>query len=149
MKNIFLSLLASITLLHPLKAQTIHDTLYMAVDNNDQGYLNRLLNQGANVNYVKVLDDGTGTTPLITAVKKGNVDIIKVLIAHRVDVNLKDGSGNTALYYAALKGNKDAAKLLLENGARPENEQKVLAAAKQSGNKDLAAYIEKWLGQEK
>ncbi len=46
--------------------------------------------------------------------KKGNTDIIKLLVEHGADVNAKDKYGNTPLHKAY---DADTAKLLIENGA--------------------------------
>ena len=44
--------------------------------------------------------DAKGITPLMWAIKKGDVATVKQLLARGADVTLKDGAGNTALSYA-------------------------------------------------
>lgn len=54
------------------------------------------------------------------AVKSGNTEAVKNILASGVDVNAKDPQlGNTALIYAALNGDIKMVELLLEKGANP------------------------------
>lgn len=48
---------------------------------------------------------------------KNNVEIVKLLLKHDVNVNKKDNYFNTALHYACRSGNQHIIHLLLENNA--------------------------------
>lgn len=75
-----------------------------------------LLAHGANPNarlsspiLVRVHDRGDrnlgeGATPLMRAARKGDVDIMRLLVEHGSDVNLATADGSTALLYAAGLG---------------------------------------------
>jgi ankyrin repeat protein len=58
-----------------------------------------------------------GDTPLIQAINRGQLKVVKVLIAHGADVNLKNSSGVTPLDVAAREGHLEVVKLLIANGA--------------------------------
>lgn len=59
-------------------------------------------------------------TPLMEAASAGHVDIIKLLLKHRADVNSQSSTGNTPLMYACAAGHLDSVKTLLEAGAAIE-----------------------------
>ncbi len=56
--------------------------------------------------------------PLIDAVKTGDIDTVRALVAKRVDVNAAEADGTTALHWAAHFDNLAAADLLIRAGAR-------------------------------
>jgi alpha-tubulin suppressor-like RCC1 family protein/ankyrin repeat protein len=53
-----------------------------------------LIKAGANTNF-RITK--TGVTPLMTHVERGNIEVVKLLLAAGVEVNLKDNEGRTAL----------------------------------------------------
>lgn len=102
-----------------------------------------LLDNNADVNIHRTHD---GFTPLMAAVAKNDLTIVKLLLAKGADVNAKSKDGITALIVAAASDNKgsvitDIAKLLLEKGAdvnaKPEQGMSALTAAKKSNKQDL------------
>ena len=60
-------------------------------------------------------------TPLMVAVKAGNIEMAQLLIAAGADVNAHNEAriGNTALRLAATSGNSEMVKLLLDARANP------------------------------
>ena len=58
-----------------------------------------------------------GETPLIEAVKSGDVTTLRALMQQRVDVNLAEPDGTTALHWAAHRDDLGAADLLIGAGA--------------------------------
>src|SRR3981081_3723002 len=55
--------------------------------------------------------------PLVEAVKNGNIDTVRAIVAKRVDVNVAVVDGTTALHWAAHFDNLAAADLLIRAGA--------------------------------
>lgn len=73
-----------------------------------------LLKNGAKVNF----QDAYGIAPMHGAARTNKVDIIKMLIENKADVNLPTTTGKeTPLHYAARFNNPDVVKLLLDNKA--------------------------------
>lgn len=118
--------------------------LHWAAHWDDLGTAESLIGKGANVNAA----DDTGVTPLMlacingsasmvdrllkagalpnvgqetavmAAARTGNVDVMKLLLAHGGDVNAKESErGQTALMWAASEKHPDLVRLLLEKGA--------------------------------
>ena len=56
-------------------------------------------------------------TPLMAAVVKGNIEIVKLLISKNADVNIADANGTTALIYAVQFKNKAILTLLIKSNA--------------------------------
>jgi ankyrin repeat protein len=73
-----------------------------------------LIKNGANVNH----QDAYGVAPLHGASRTNRVEVVKILIENKADVNLPTTSGKeTPLHYAAKYNNPDVVKLLLTNNA--------------------------------
>mmetsp|Transcript_16608 Transcript_16608/g.38885 ORF Transcript_16608/g.38885 Transcript_16608/m.38885 type:complete len:300 (+) Transcript_16608:98-997(+) len=70
----------------------------------------------SNVNVADV----RGVTPLHFACRRGNVDVAKVLLEAKADVNLKTHLGRQPLHAVAEQGSTSLAKMLLEAGANIE-----------------------------
>ncbi|HET8549629.1 MAG TPA: ankyrin repeat domain-containing protein, partial [Bryobacteraceae bacterium] len=59
-----------------------------------------------------------GETPLMTAARTGNVDAVKILLAHSANVNAREERrGQTALMWAAAEGHTDVVEALIQSGA--------------------------------
>ncbi|XP_069692376.1 uncharacterized protein [Periplaneta americana] len=56
-------------------------------------------------------------TPLRTAVKNEQWDVLKVLVSNHIDINGKHGEGDTILHWAARQGKPEAITKLVELGA--------------------------------
>ena len=53
------------------------------------------------------MEDAEGRTGLILAIKKGDENIVRILLARSdIDIWVKDKDGNTPLHIAATEGNK-------------------------------------------
>ncbi len=103
--------------------------------------VNYLIDQGANVNTV----NAKGQTALHLAAKKGgnHLNIIKLLIAAKADVNAIDKAGNTPIIHS---NNLKTTKFLEKNGANinvknKEHVTPLLAAAKK-GHINIVEYLE-------
>ena len=56
---------------------------------------------------------------IIEATKHGHVEMIKILIINKIDINFRDNHGMSAISWAAKRGYIDIAQILLDNGADP------------------------------
>ena len=84
-------------------------------------------------------------TPLMAAANGGHVKIVKLLLAHKADVNAQSSTGNTALTYACAGGYVDVVKVLLESGAsiedHNENGHTPLMEAGSAGHVEVARLL--------
>ena len=76
-----------------------------ALLHNDISEATRLLRQGANPS------EGTfvGFPPVILAVQRHDVGLLRMMVAKGADLSARDGSGSTALMWAAANESGDAA----------------------------------------
>jgi FOG: Ankyrin repeat len=88
--------------------------LWHIAGTGDVEQLDRLLNQGAEVNAV----DRSGVTALMRAAYHGQLPMVRALIAHGADPNSADRGGLTALTMAKHAGHKEIAEALLSSGAQ-------------------------------
>ncbi len=86
--------------------------LLAAVLKNDFSATTRLLQAGVSPNACAV----NGNSILQTAVYGGNIEMVKLLIRHKADVNFVNADKTTALFLAKKPAMH---KTLLENGANP------------------------------
>lgn len=87
--------------------------LFDAVNDGDVTKVKAALN-GANVNAKSEWDGA----PIHVAARKGNVEIIRLLLENKADIEAKDSVDMTPLMVAAVEGQVPAAMLLLEKGAK-------------------------------
>ena len=88
-----------------------------AADKGDLEKTRRLLKHNPNLVFVKSKE---GFTALHYAASHGYVEIAKLLLAERADVNAMTGKGATPLQYAVWYGHKETVQLLLSNEADTE-----------------------------
>jgi ankyrin repeat protein len=140
---VLLLLLNSIFL---VSAQNKNDLLYDAILKNDKETVEKQLATGASANYIKELSPWLRVSMLIAAVDNSNLEIVKLLIANKADVQYRDGFYTTAIMYAASSGELNIAKVLFDAGAKAnDNDGKgtsVLSSAKESENAELIALVE-------
>ena len=79
----------------------------------DPAKIQEAINNGANVNA----KDNSGWTVSMRAAKKGQAEILEILLKHNADINAKDDQGWTALMAAAWRGHAGIAEFLIEHGA--------------------------------
>jgi len=130
-------------------AQAPSKELATAILKNNAAAAETLLTAGANPNAAIEVVPGFPTTYLITAAANGSLDLVKLLLKHKAQVNQLDGFKATALMAAAGKGHKALVELLLASGAdaKPKDDdgKDALAMAKESGNKEVVALLEQKL----
>lgn len=102
-------------LLHnEIPAKVLINALCYSVCNSHLHCCKLLLDNGANVNGVGLY----GSTPLLSAVGKLNLEIASMLLQRGADVNARDEIGRTSLLVAILNiGDTGLLGLLLEGGA--------------------------------
>ena len=73
-----------------------------------------MLERGADVNrsYRSAQTGLEGISPLMIAASEGQVEVVKLLIAAKADVNARNSGGATALDLATMAGKKDVAEIL-------------------------------------
>ena len=85
--------------------------LGLAALNASPAMVERLLKAGANPNAGR-------QSPVLSAARSGNVEVMTLLLAHGGDANAKEaGRGQTALMWAAAEKHADVARVLIEHGA--------------------------------
>lgn len=85
-----------------------------AVSTNKMNIIINFLKNGGNVNYM----NNNGYTLLHVACMHGNLDIMRLLLAHGANVN-QPGSNYSPLYEAAIRGHFEMVEELLNRGADP------------------------------
>ncbi|MGB7292018.1 MAG: ankyrin repeat domain-containing protein [Thermodesulfobacteriota bacterium] len=128
------------------------NALIFAVDGDNIQIAGELLHAGADVNR-RVFNDTT--TPLLRAVRKGNTEMVKLLIKARADVNARDTtnltpsggikSEMTPLILASSEGHIEIVRALLEAGAdvnaKNGKGKTALSIATGKGNKEIAELL--------
>ena len=113
------------------------EDLLAAVRKGDAGRVKALLAQGADANAKSPY----GATALFFAADRGNFEIIKILLDHGANVNVKDTFyGATALSWATQKERWDVIKLLLGKGATAGADD-VLMTAVEKGNAEIVKAL--------
>src|SRR5205823_5049317 len=96
--------------------------LSLAAENGSEAMVLRLLKAGANPNIAA----STGETPLMTAVRAGNITVVKALVAGGAEVNAKGGGREQSpLLWAVGGGHHDIMRVLLENGAKVDDQSEL------------------------
>lgn len=105
-----------------------------------------LVTQGANLNC----STATGITPLMLAVSKGDINIVKFLLENGADINMTGtNNGNTALHIATSFKNIDIVHLLIEHQADQtilnNLKQTPLIIAKKINAKEIEVFLKQTL----
>ena len=127
---------------HKRANDPIEDNLHLAVLRNDAEAVMTYLENGTDVNGVNKY----GYTAIHNAACMGHADILRVLIRHGADINVRVGvPQKTVLMDAVLLGQQECARLLLEAGADVNamdlNAQTALMYAAPSGNLGLIRML--------
>jgi ankyrin repeat protein len=107
-------------------------------------WVNFLLENGADVNFLN--NDRYKSTALMLAANENACDVMKVLIAHGADLNIRDRYGDAAVGFSTSKGHYEATEMLVNAGADltiiGTDRINILDWAVRSGNKKLVTYLE-------
>ena len=99
-----------------------------------------LISKGADIKS----KDANGFTILELAATYGNLNVVKYLVEHGVDINAEDADAGI-LIYASQDGNLDMVKYLSDNGAdinaMASNGWTALMQAADSGHLDIVTYL--------
>jgi ankyrin repeat protein len=64
-------------------------------------------------------------TPLMIACQNGLLEIVKVMLSHKININEADKRGETPLMFASSEGHLKVVIILLEHGAEINNKNKL------------------------
>lgn len=107
-----------------------------------------VVNLEIDINFKDPVD---GSTVLMFASYRGDIEMVRELIEARADVNIQDRWGNTALTYAAQYGYIEVVRELIKaraNVSIQDNESKTaLDYAKEKGHNDIIELLEKEKGK--
>jgi ankyrin repeat protein len=102
--------------------ESLEEELHEAILAKDQGSVRRLIVAGADVN---ALDNEGYETPLMTALRSRNLDMVLVLLEAGADPVIEadgwDNAGENAIVVAARDGSPWALRKLIEKRARPRD----------------------------
>jgi len=108
-----------------------------AVLDGNSAEARRLLENGVDVN----IRANNGTTALMAAASRGDMELVKLLIDYGADVNATCDRGATALIDAVHKDHKDVVRTLLASKADPNikdgSKATALSVATQNKNQDI------------
>jgi ankyrin repeat protein len=120
----------------PANAGDLKDDLWAAAKKGDARRVETLLAKGVDVNA----KTRYGATALSFAADKGHVEVVKVLLRHKADVNVKDTFYKaTPVTWALLNGHPAIVKLLIEAGAKDLDS--VLISSVALGNADVVRAL--------
>lgn len=86
--------------------------LFDYIESNDLTKIEKHIERGKSL----IIEDDSGLTPMIYAVKKKNPEIVKLLVDNGADINKRN-----PLCYAIKKGYEEIAAILIEKGADLDN----------------------------
>jgi ankyrin repeat protein len=124
-----------------LEGRVAAKTLMDAACLGDLKLLQQLIKEGANVKMETLVEE---RTPLMGAVRRGHLEVVKALIALGANVNAKTDDGRTALTEAVENGNVEVVRLLLDKGAdvtARANGRTALEIARTKGSKDIEEIL--------
>ncbi len=106
----------------PVNARTLYDVTPLSIGcmQGDVASVKLLTSAGADTNTVLP----GGETPLMTASRNGNPDVLTELLKHGANVDATERKGQTALMWAAAEGNAEAVQVLIDAGADLKRELK-------------------------
>tara|TARA_R100000951_G_C2606677_1_gene169886 strand:+ start:164 stop:649 length:486 start_codon:yes stop_codon:yes gene_type:complete len=122
------------------------EALFKAVTSKNLKTVKNLVEKkGADVNYVRRINEAFYIPVLMQAVMDDSQKIATYLINKGADVNAKDGFKMTSLMWASHNGNIELVKLLLEKGADKNCEDQhgmtAIKGAKEAGHTEIVEIL--------
>ena len=112
---------------------------------NDFKQLIEKIKLNSMVNLQKILDSQDHNFLIIIAASKNNLDIIKILIENKCNINVIDEHNRNAIFAACYNNNTQMCKFLMENGADPncvtKGNETTLSRAAGKGNKQMMQIL--------
>ena len=130
--------------------RSVNGELFDAVIAGDAGKVRTLIRAKADVNYTESISSKDGAyldewSPLMSSVLAGNLEIMKLLVAHGAWVNYLNSKVINSLWLAANNGRLDMVRFLAGKGAYINNRNfedvSPLMAAAMNGHDAVAAYL--------
>lgn len=103
----------------------LNEQLFRAVENNDVTNAQLALEQGACPDIY--INFRGCTAPLHVAAQKGNIQMVKLLLAYKANPNMRGAYGMYPIVCAALSCNPEIIILLLDAGAYPDTYARMFA----------------------
>ena len=120
--------------------KSINNTAPLSVTINPE-IIKYLLEKGADPEIY----NNDGWTPIMIAASDGDVEVVKILIKAKVNLNTKDLLGRIALGMAVHHKHRDVVKILLEAGADPNitsrNNTSILMMAAVDGDMEMVKLL--------
>ena len=95
------------------KSGDLNNKMISAAESGDNEGVIRLLKEGAEVTSM----NRKGNTGLHLSARCGYDNVLRTILAHGIDVNLRGYRQRTALMWAAVRGHLTSLQILLDNGA--------------------------------
>ena len=120
----------------PNGTSALDQQLWDATRRGDAAGVRAAIGKGANVNARWRYDQ----TPLFKAAERGDAEIVKILLEHKADPNVRDTFyGATPLYWAADKGHTEVVRALINAGA--QGWENVLSLGVGTGNAEFVKIV--------
>jgi hypothetical protein len=108
-------------ILHILRngGQANGEILLLAMERQRFNFARYFINTGVDVNYQYSLSrhDSDGMTPLLHAAAHNNYELVRILVEHGANINVRNRAGSSALSIAQNNENMQIIDFLLERGA--------------------------------
>lgn len=100
----------------------VNTLLNILVQQEDKYKIDKIISYVKDINLVNI----NGFNPLLMAINKGNIDIVKTLILNKADTNCLFNNSSSALDFALYLKKDEIAKFLIENKAISYDVMKII-----------------------
>ena len=91
------------------------DLLFIASKYGNEKLARKLISMNIDVNKCEFIQEGVTNTALMVAARRGNTQIVELLLNHGAKLNLKNFHGNTALHIACESGYEDIVEVFMKD----------------------------------
>jgi len=120
-------------------------SIFEAIDHSDRSEVNRLIDEGADVNQHS---SQGGWTPLYRAARAGNLEIAETLVSNGARVDDKARNGWSPLHVAVFQNHESMVKFLILKGAdvndRNDRKETPLSIAKAYNRYEMAILLKRY-----